>query len=157
MYNNVNRTYVTDFNEENDEIDPHRDLFPGYLAQQDRNNYVSPPLLYASSVNSGTIFLASRKVKLLAYKENILTELHWEQSTNRTGDDQEDPRYAGRPNFCRKLYMAADESWIACAGTPSPLYRVYTTFNGTKLGSKLFADDDAIVGVAVGSVSHNLT
>jgi hypothetical protein len=156
MYNNFNRTYITAFQEDDSEVDPHRDLFPAYLQQQDRENYVSPPLLYASSINAGTIFLASRKIKLLAYKEVALTELHWEQSTNSSSDDQEDTRYAGRPNFCRKLYMARDESWIACAGTPSPLFRVYSTSDGSKWGSKLFADDDAIVGVAVGTVS-NLT
>jgi hypothetical protein len=151
MYNNFNRTYITAFQEDDSEVDPHRDLFPVYLQQQDRENYVSPPLLYASSINAGTIFLASRKIKLLAYKEVALTELHWEQSTNSSSDDQEDTRYAGRPNFCRKLYMARDESWIACAGTPSPLFRVYSTSDGSKWGSKLFADDDAIVGVAVGT------
>ncbi len=153
MYNNYNRTYVTDFKEDNSEVDPHRDLFPAYVQEQDRKNYVSPPLIYASTINSGTIFLASRKIKLLAYKETILTELHWEVSTNSSSSDEQDERYKGRPNFCRKLYMARDESWIACAGTPSPLFRVYNSSDGSKWASKLFANDDSIVGVAVGTVS----
>jgi len=153
MYNNLGRTYVTAFQSDNTEVDPHRDLFPAYVQEQDRLNYVSPPPVYANSINSGTIFLASRKIKLLAYKEVVLTELHWEQSTNSSSDDEQDSRYSGRPNFCRKLYMARDESWIACAGTPSPLFRVYSSNDGTKWASKLFAADDAILGVSVGTVS----
>eukprot|EP00029_Vermamoeba_vermiformis_P014223 TRINITY_DN934_c0_g1_i1.p1 TRINITY_DN934_c0_g1~~TRINITY_DN934_c0_g1_i1.p1 ORF type:complete len:592 (-),score=171.23 TRINITY_DN934_c0_g1_i1:88-1863(-) len=150
MYNNFNRTYITAFKEDNSEIDPHRDLFPLYIQDQERTNYVAPPLIFANTINSGSIFLASRKVKLLSYKETVLTELHWEVSTNNT-DEEKDSRYAGRPNFCSKLYMARDQSWIACAGTPSPLYRVYNSSDGTKWASKLFSEDDAIVGVTVGT------